>query len=140
MICLKLNFFYSLSMLQFSQFVKKTKISGDQKRFFIAYPLSFFANTPLKVNSKTFISGICWFVEPINFNILVQYVLINIPFLADTLNGQTPNLDRQTFTYLICVINFFLYKQFQHTPPHYLIFNQTRVSQKTEFFPKSLFV
>jgi len=74
MICLKLNwFFYGLSrMLQFSQFAwtpcysvwdffnnfllidatDKSKISGDQKRFFIAfslYPLSFFANTPFKV-------------------------------------------------------------------------------------------
>ena len=71
MICLKLNwFFYGLSrMLQFSQFVwtlrssiwdvfnnfllsdatDRTKISSDQKRFFIAlslYPLSFFANHP----------------------------------------------------------------------------------------------
>ena len=71
MICLKLNwFFYGLSRLwQFSQFVwtpccsvwdvfnnflltdatDKSKISSDQKRFFIAlslYPLSFFANTP----------------------------------------------------------------------------------------------
>ena len=71
MICLKLNrFFYGLSrMLKFSQFVwtpcysvlvvfdnfllidatDRSKISSDQKRFFIAlslYPLSFFANTP----------------------------------------------------------------------------------------------
>ena len=78
MICLKLNFFYSLSsMLQFSQFVwplsysvwdvfnnfllidatDRSKISIDQKRFFIAlslYPLSFFANTPFnkKLNIK----------------------------------------------------------------------------------------
>ena len=74
MICLKLNgFFYSLSrMLQFSQFVwtpcysvwdvfnnfllidatASSKISSDQKRFFIAlslYPLSFFANTPFNI-------------------------------------------------------------------------------------------
>ena len=75
MICLKLNwFFYGLShMLQFSQFVwaqsysvwewdvfnnfllidatDRSKISSDQKRFFIAlslYPLSFYANTPFK--------------------------------------------------------------------------------------------
>ena len=73
MICLKLNwFFYGLSrILQFSQFVwtpcysvwdvfnnfllvdatDRSKISSDQKRFFIAlslYPLSFFANTPFK--------------------------------------------------------------------------------------------
>ena len=78
MICLKLNwFFYGLScMLQFSQFVwalpssvwdffinfllidatDRHKISSDQKRFFIAlslYPLSFFANTPFKLNHKT---------------------------------------------------------------------------------------
>ena len=77
MICLKLNwFFYSLSrMLQFSQFVwtpcysvwdafnnfllidatDRSKISGDQKRFFIAlrlYPLSFFANTPFNMHIK----------------------------------------------------------------------------------------
>ena len=67
MICLKLN----CCMLQFSQFVwtlsysvwdvfnnfllidatDRSKISSDQKRFFIAfslYPLSFFANTPFK--------------------------------------------------------------------------------------------
>ena len=73
MICLKLNwFFYGLSrMLQCSEFVwtpcysvwdvfnnflsidatDRSKITGDQKRFFIAlslYPLSFFANTPFK--------------------------------------------------------------------------------------------
>ena len=73
MICLKLNWFLrSLSrMLQFSQFVwtpcysvwdvfnnflltdatDRSKISSDQKHFFIAlslYPLSFFANTPFK--------------------------------------------------------------------------------------------
>ena len=71
MICLKLNwFFYGPSrMLQFSEFVwalsylvwdvlnkfllidatDRSRISGDQNRFFIAlslYPLSFFANTP----------------------------------------------------------------------------------------------
>ena len=73
MICLILIwFFYGLSrMLQFSQFVwalrssvwdvfnnfllidatDRSRISSDQKRFFIAlslYPLSFFANTPFK--------------------------------------------------------------------------------------------
>ena len=76
MICLKLNwFFYGLSrMLQFSKFVwplsysvwdvfnnfplidatDRSKISSDQKRFFIAlslYPLSFFVNTPFKWNN-----------------------------------------------------------------------------------------
>jgi len=74
MICLKLNwFFYGLSrMLQFSEFVwtpcysvfnvfnnfllidatDRSKISSDQKHFFIAlslYPLSFFANTPFHI-------------------------------------------------------------------------------------------
>ena len=73
MICLKLNgFFYGLSrMLQFSEFVwaltysvfdvfnkfllidatDRSKISSDQKRFFIAlslYPLSFSRTLPLK--------------------------------------------------------------------------------------------
>ena len=73
MVCLKLNwFFYGLSrILNFSEFVwtvsysvwdvfnkflliyttDRSKISSDQKRFFIAlslYPLSFFANTPFK--------------------------------------------------------------------------------------------
>ena len=73
MICLKLNrFFYCLSrMLHLSEFLwtlrssvlvafnnfliidatDKSKISSDQKRFFIElslYPLSFFANTPCK--------------------------------------------------------------------------------------------
>ena len=72
MICLKLNrFFYGLSrILHLSEFVTlrpsvlvvfnnfllmdttaRSKISSDQKRFFIAlslYPLSFFANTPFK--------------------------------------------------------------------------------------------
>ena len=55
MICLKLNrFFYGQSrMLQFSQLdaTDRSKISSDQKRFFIAlslYLLSFFANTPFK--------------------------------------------------------------------------------------------
>ena len=82
MICLKLNwFFYCLCrMLQFSEFVWAlsysvwdvfnnflridvtdwSKISSDQKRFFIAlslYPLSFFANTPFKKFNK--ISRIC---------------------------------------------------------------------------------
>ena len=79
MICLKLNwFFYGLSrMLQFSQFLwairssvwdvfnnfllidatDRSKISSDQKRFFVAlslYPLSFFANTPFNVKFKNF--------------------------------------------------------------------------------------
>ena len=34
----------------------RSKISGDQKRFFIAlslFPLSFFANTPFNVNTHT---------------------------------------------------------------------------------------
>ena len=78
MICLKLNgFFYDPShVLQLFQFVwtlrssvsvffnnfllidatARSKISGDQKRFFIAlslYPLSFFVNTPFK-NYKQF--------------------------------------------------------------------------------------
>ena len=76
MICLKLIwFFYGLSrMFQLPQFVwalrssvwdvfinflligatDRSKISSDQKRFFIAlslYPLSFFANTPFKAKS-----------------------------------------------------------------------------------------
>ena len=76
MICLKLKrFFYSLSrVLHLSEFVwilrssvlvvfnnfllidatDRSKISIDQKRFFIAlslYPLSFFANTPFKSGS-----------------------------------------------------------------------------------------
>ena len=75
MICLKLNrFFYGLRrMLHLSKFVMtlrssvlvvfnnfhlidatdRSKISSDQKRFFIAfslYPLSFFANTPFNCN------------------------------------------------------------------------------------------
>ena len=77
LICLKLNgFFYDPShVLQLSQFVwvlrssvlvvfnsflltdatDKSKISSDQKRFFIAlslYPLSFFANTPFKLETR----------------------------------------------------------------------------------------
>ena len=76
MICLKLNrCFYALSrMLHLSEFVwtlrssvlvvlnnfllidatDRSKVSGDQKRFFFAislYPLSFFANTPFKLIS-----------------------------------------------------------------------------------------
>ena len=87
MICLKLNwFFYGLScMLQFSQFVwtpcysvwdvfnnfllidatDRSKISSDQKRFFIAlslYTLSFFANTPF---------NIFWLVPKITKNYLI---------------------------------------------------------------------
>ena len=83
MICLKLNwFFYSRSrILRFSQFVwalrssvwdvfnnfllidatDRSKISSDQKRFFIAlslYLLSFFANTPFKRKPNY---EICWF-------------------------------------------------------------------------------
>ena len=73
---IKLIFYGLSSMLQFSQFVwplsysvwdvfynfllidatDRSKISSDQKRFFIAlslYPLSFFANTPF--NKKTII-------------------------------------------------------------------------------------
>ena len=78
MICLKLNrFFYGLSrMLHLSQFVwtpcysvwdvfnnfllieatDRSKISSDQKHLFSAlslYPLSFFANTPFKLKSKS---------------------------------------------------------------------------------------
>ena len=72
---IKLIFYGLSSMLQFSQFVwplrysvwdvfnnfllidatDRSKISGDQKRFFIAlclYPLSFFANTPFKCEDK----------------------------------------------------------------------------------------
>ena len=74
MICLKLNwYYYGLSrMFQLPQFVwarrssvwdvfinfllidatERSKISADQKRFFIAlslYPFSFFANTPFKL-------------------------------------------------------------------------------------------
>ena len=84
MICLKLNwFFYGRSrMLQFSQFVwtliwvwdvfnnfllidatDRSKISSDQKRFFIVlslYPLSFFANTPFNVLCLGVIN--CWLV------------------------------------------------------------------------------
>ena len=77
MICLKLNrFFYGLSrMLHLSEFVwilrssvlvvfnnflhidatDRSKISSDQKRFFIAlslYPLSFFANSPFNQTNK----------------------------------------------------------------------------------------
>ena len=79
MICLKLNwFFYGLRrMLQYYKFVwtpcysvwdvfnnfllndatDRSKISGDQKRFFIAlslYPISFFANTPFKSERNHF--------------------------------------------------------------------------------------
>ena len=80
MICLKLNWlFYDTSrILQFSQFVwtpcysewdvfnnfllidatDRSKISSDQKRFFIAlslYTLSFFANTPFNVKKQRFV-------------------------------------------------------------------------------------
>ena len=79
MICLKLNrFFYGLSrLLHLSEFIwtlrssvlvvlnnfliidstARSKISSDQKRFFIAlslYPLSFFANTPYKSKSRLY--------------------------------------------------------------------------------------
>ena len=90
MICLILIwFFYGLSrMFQLPQFVwalrssvwdvfinfllidatDRSKISSDQKRFFIAiilYPLSFFANTPFKqlyngTTHQTFIGSIMW--------------------------------------------------------------------------------
>ena len=94
MICLKLNwFFYGLSrMLQFSQFVltpcysvwdvfnnfllinatDRSKISSDQKRFFISlslYPLSFFANSPFKM--KRFLVGMS-----------CQFKLINLLYEA----------------------------------------------------------
>ena len=45
MICLKLNFLLIDA-------TDRSKLSSDQKRFFIAlslYPLSFFANTPFKM-------------------------------------------------------------------------------------------
>ena len=71
LICLKLNGFFTIRVmccnflklygryvLQYKSFLTvltdttdRSKISGDQKRFFIAlslYPLSFFANTPFK--------------------------------------------------------------------------------------------
>ena len=77
MVCLKLNWFFCClsRMLDFSEFVwtvsysvwdvfnrfllidttDRSKISSDQKRFFIAlslYPLSFFANTPFNFKSN----------------------------------------------------------------------------------------
>ena len=86
MIYLKLNwFFYGLSrMLQFSQFVwalrssvwdvfnnfllidasDRSKISSDQKRFFIAlslYPLSFFANTPFNYAVDNYVKAVSRF-------------------------------------------------------------------------------
>ena len=89
MICLKLNwYFYGLSrMFQLPQFVwalrcsvwdvfvnflligatDKSKISGDQKRFFIAlslYPLSFFANTPFKfIHSLACLNSWIWLMR-----------------------------------------------------------------------------
>ena len=85
MVCLKLNwFFYGLSrMLNFSEFVwtvsysvwdvftkfllidttDRSKISSDQKRFFIAlslYPISFFANTPFKI--KKTVRSFSWII------------------------------------------------------------------------------
>ena len=56
-ICMDVTFF---SISRFNSFLltdatDRSKISGDQKRFFIAlslYPLSFFANTPFKVTVK----------------------------------------------------------------------------------------
>ena len=83
MICLKLNrFFYGLSrMLHLSEFewtllfrffvvfnnfllidaTARSKISSDQKRFFLSlslYPLSFFANTPFKLVLTLFFRNI----------------------------------------------------------------------------------
>ena len=75
MICLKLNWFFLRSKSYvaifwicmdgklldvFNKFLlidakDRIKISGDQKRFFIAlslYPLSFFANTPFKESGE----------------------------------------------------------------------------------------
>ena len=103
MICLKLNcFFYGLSrMLQFSQFVwalsysvlvvfnnfllidatDRSKISCDQKRFFIAlslYPLSFFANTPFKL-------AIHKFLEFFFFKILK--IILHVLVLMKTVSG-----------------------------------------------------
>ena len=121
MICLKLNWFlYGLSrMLQFSKFVwplsysvwdvfnnflltdatDRSKISSDQKRFFIAlslYPLTFFANTPFK--TKLALSH-C----PSNQTI-VFFSLINIYYIhyhpLYTINGLKFNISQQLELFL----------------------------------------
>jgi len=109
MICSKLNwFFYGLSrMLHLSEFVwtlrssvfvvfnnfllidatDRSKISSDQKRFFIAlglYHLSFFANTPFKdlryaICPKKFIFFFCLNHNVVNY--LQRYVRDDMVFL-----------------------------------------------------------
>ena len=112
MTCLKLNwFFYGLrSMLQFSQFgwtpcysvwdvfnnflltdaTDISKISSDQKRFFIAlilYPLSFFANTPFKSYKTTLIYKLTpvksFFYFSSYLVILSEIIIITMHNLAD---------------------------------------------------------
>ena len=103
MICLKLNgFFYGLSrMLQFSQFVwtpcysvwdvfnnfllidatDRSKMRGDQKRFFIAlslYPLSFSWTLPLKAESELQYKRIVFFsVTVLQYSFLRNYDILS---------------------------------------------------------------
>ena len=100
MICLKLNwFFYGLSrMLQFSQFAwtqcysvwdnfllidatDRSKINSNQKRFFIAlslYPLSFFANTPLKGTMNVILSDILLMSGKFSLKIIIRGFSTNV--------------------------------------------------------------
>ena len=117
MICLKLNwFFYGLSrMLQFSEFAwplsysvclidatDRSKISGDQKRFFIAlslYPLSFFANTPFKKSLQRNFYCIC-------AKIIVQKIVRNSAHSLRKPQDKTFHLRIKTNENLVEIINY----------------------------------
>ena len=116
---IKLIFYGLSSMLQFSEFVwalrsagwdvfnnfllidatDKSKISGDQKRFFIAlslYPLSFFANTPFKIlvymssfttlHVSIIIIFLNFYYESFNNNVFKIFFLNNTFFFEITLH------------------------------------------------------
>ena len=72
----------------------RSKISSDQKRFFIAlnlYPLSFFANTPFKglksrFFSVIFINSTVWDVNSIAAQYVVQALLVIFTLSNSNLN------------------------------------------------------
>ena len=133
MICLILLWFsYGLSrMFQLPQFVwalrssvwdvffnfllidatDRSKISSDQKRFFIAsslYPLSFFANTPFKVNGTCIKKFIKVCIKNFNFKLFYIYIASYRDCLRKIM-GVCANIELNSisiatnFTFICCV-------------------------------------
>ena len=82
--CIFLNLYghiRSLVLVVFNNFLlidatDRSKISSDQKRFFIALSLSFFANTPFKANYFYYVMVYCIFsVDQLYFTIPAVHVV-----------------------------------------------------------------